>query len=641
MKNTIACILIIIGIFPHIYSQNCEAKYGKLTQEEFDTKMLTWDPTAEAVVLFDFGISKFVETLDDIEIRFERTTRIKIYSDAGLGFANVEIPFYHDKNGVEIVDNLQANVYNRENGYTIKTTIDKVDFFDEKINDRITVRKFAIPNVKEGSVIEYKYILTSPFKFNLQDWYFQWKIPVLYSEYLVKMVPFYEYHFVVQGVSKLDVYESFVDGGLARQIGSAKFNDMVHRYVLKNIPAFRDEEFISSIDDYLIKIDFQLSQINTMSGAKIRIITSWPELIKSLLKDEQFGKYIDKSEKMAGKLLNVPELLQKDQQERFNLVVDYVKTNYKWDGNNNKFAYRKVNELVEKKLGNSAEINLFLIGLLRAVKIDVLPVISSTRQHGKIKYDFPFLDLFNYVLGVAYVDGKNILVDATDLNCPSNKIPYRCVNDKGLIVKKDEVNWAGLQSNLASLIQTEIEIKVSDSIMKSEIKTFSTEYDAMLNREKYGDDKDKIMSYLNKKSYDVDEESLSIENAAKINSPYLIKFKSTNATNVIGNKIYITPFLSEAISENPLKQPKSAYPVDMAFPKKRVCISTIQIPEGYKLDYKGENLSFQNNTDKTVVVNLIYDFKNSIYPPEDYLKIKYYYDEIVGKAKEKIVFSKI
>jgi hypothetical protein len=651
MKKQLVLLVMTIGCIINIYAQNYSEKFGKISQEEADLKMLTWDPSAEAVVLFDYATSCFVEIGDNMGINFERTTRLKIFNEAGLDYANVEVPYYQDKNDLEKVSEIKVNIYNFENGLVKKNTIEKIEFFDEKINENWTLRKFAIPNVKAGSIIEYKYSIQSPYIFNLQDWNFQWKIPVLYSEYLDKLVPFYKYQYIVQGVNKLDVYENYTDGGLPRHFGSQEYNDKAYRFALKNIPAFRDLECITSLNDYLIKIDFQLCQIIRLDGSKIDIITTWPALIKELQSHQYFGKFIKKSESSAAMLFNLKEVQSLGQKERFNFVVNYVKNNFKWNGRNSKIAINSVDNLIKKKEGNSAEINLLLIGLLQAVDIDVLPVISSTREHGRVKNDFPFLDLFNYTFALVNVDGQNFLIDATEISCPNERIPFRCINDKGLVIKKDEVKWIGLQSTIPSVIETTLKMNLSDSVMKSEIENSATEYDAMEKRAKFGNDFEKIQKEIEKKGYNVMEQSLAVKNLSEIDLPYIITFKTTNKPNIIGNKMYIYPFLNDAISENPLKQTKSSYPLDMAYPQKRILNSTINIPEGYKIDSKPENFSFQNKLydidykievkGDTINIQFIYSFKNSVYPPEDYAKIKYYFDEIVEKANQKIVFVKI
>jgi hypothetical protein len=517
-------------------------------------------------------------------------------------------------------------------------------------------KKFAIPNVKVGSVIEFKYRISSQHKFNFRDWEFQWKIPVVYSEYVTKMIPFYEFTFILQGATKFDIYESYEDKGLPRHFGSPgaygdnSYHDMVYKFGMKNVPAFGDEEFISSINDYIIKLDFQLSKFHRLDGTHKEIITTWEDLIKELLKHQNFGKYIFKSEKAASKLFDVDGLSQKSEIDKFNTVLDYVKGNYNWNNHNDKFATKKPNQLVDDKFGNCADINLFTIGLLNSVGIESYPVILSTREHGKIKIDYPFSHFFNYVIVLANVDGKMILADATEILSMNNRIPPRSINDKGLIIKKDKVDWIYLNSMFTSDITTFMQMDIKDNVITVDLVKMGTEYDALFFRNSYTDKIENVKQKISKNNYSINDSSIQIQNYSDKTKPYKLKYSFTTKPEIINDKIYISPFLQESITDNPLKQKERKYPIDMIYPKKRVYNSTISIPEGYEIDFMPENFQIKNDlfelnytiekfSDK-LLVTFAYYFKKPIYQSEDYSKVKYYFNEIVKKGNEKVVLMK-
>ena len=64
-----------------------------------------------------------------------------------------------------------------------ETKLDPKNVFLENQSKYYDAKKFAIPNVKEGSVIEVFYTLESPFIFQFRSWEFQSDIPKLQSEY--------------------------------------------------------------------------------------------------------------------------------------------------------------------------------------------------------------------------------------------------------------------------------------------------------------------------------------------------------------------------------------------------------------------------------------------------------------------------
>lgn len=648
MKIYLSLFVICIA-FISTQAQTYYKEFDKIAKDEVELVEYEKDKDAEAVVLFDKGSSEFQDSGNGYEMLFERETRIKILSEAGLEWAEVEIPFYQQGGSLEDIEKIEAHTYNFENGVLTKTKLKRGDWHDEKINENWSVRKFAFPNVKVGSIIEFKFRLTSPFFFQLRDWKFQWKIPVVYSEYQVKMIPFYQYTWLLQGASKFDQQESYEDS-FDRHFSGIKYRDMVHKYIMTDVEAFKSEEYISTIEDYILKIDFQLSRINHPNGVKIDKQTTWPKMIENLLKHKDFGKYIKKSEKAAAKLLNVEALSLKSEEERFNEVIRFVKASYNWNNRYGKYASKTISDLINDKYGTAADLNLFAIGLLRAVGIEAYPVIISTRSNGKIKIDYPFSHFFNYVIISAKVNGKIVPSDATEVLLPNNLIPPQCINDRGLVVKDNEVKWVNLKINKPSSIKTYLRINATDSLVNADLKVVSTKYYALYNRKKYGENIDDIEEFVEDKGYELQDSSIVIKNQMDFDKAYQLIYSICEEPDTANNKLYINPFLNEAISENKLKQQTRSYPVDMHYPKNRTYVSSIQIPDGYEVDYIPENQKIVNelfemnynviNDGANVLITFTHTFKESVYSAEVYSKIKFYMNELVKKGKEKVVFVK-
>jgi hypothetical protein len=141
-----------------------------------------------------------------------------------------------------------------------------------------------------------------------------------------------------------------------------------------------------------------------------------------------------------------------------------------------------------------------------------------------------------------------------------------------------------------------------------------------------------------------------VKNQTDIKLPYILRFSINDKPEKVNNKIYISPFLHEIISDSPLKQPTRSYPIDMIYPIQVCAFSEINIPDGYKVDFLPANDKINNDqfefdyitaeNDKKISVSMIYFFKEPVYDASEYTKIKYYFNEIVNKGSEKIVFVK-
>jgi hypothetical protein len=649
MKNFLFFLILFLAGFMQLQAQNYFEQLGKITPEQIAMKSCSFDPTAGAVVLFDVGKSSFVRTENGYDVLFHRVTRIKILNESGISYAKVEIPFYQEGNIQEEVEITQAKTFTIVDGNLTKiTTLDPKTCYEEKTSENWKVKKFAMPDVQPGSIIEYDYTILSQYHFNLRDWEFQWDIPVLYSAYEVWMIPFYEYAWIVQGRNSFDEYAAYKDeSSFEKDFYGAKFHEMVYKFGLKNIPAFVDEEYSTSREDDIIKLDFQLSAVTHTDGVKINIMTTWPQLVNDYLKNDDFGRYIKKSRNSASKILDPDSLNGKTQLQKFNFIVDYAKDNFKWNHENSQFANKSPSDLQKDKTGNSASINLWVVGALQEAGIEAYPVVVSSRQHGKIQSDYPFSSAFNSVVVCATVDDKLVLADATDPFCPTSKISIQYMNDKGLLIDKANMKWINLQSPAVSGLTTNIKIDSIGKELKAQIVVTAQDYEALTYRNKYADNQERMLSNLSKKMYQVEDSSLKFRYPLDRAHLYTYMYSLKKKSEIINNKIYIQPFLNEIFDENPLKQKIRSYPVDMTYSLHRLYHSEIVIPEGYKIEFLPESGS-QNNelfgleysssqNGKSIIVSFSYTFKKSVYSPKEYSSIKFFFDRVVKKGSEKIV----
>lgn len=646
-------LMCFISLVQLAVAQNYVHEFGKYSNEDFQLQHYDKDPTAEAVVIYDIGSSEFGKTDNGFEIYFQRRMKIKILTKAGLKWAQISIPYYESDNKVEEISELKGNTYNFENGVVRCSALNPKNAFNEKYNDHWYDKKFAMPDVKEGSVIEISYKIRSPYIFNFRGWNFQGKIPVIYSEYTTKMIPFYEYQYILQGANKFADFKSYVDNGVSKQFASISYQDVVYLYVMKDIPAFRDESFITSPNDYIIKLDFQLSAIHRPTGSTETIMSTWPKLSSEMIDDENFGKYLKSCRKKGKEITDTMKLASKTKIEKTQIIERFVKSRFTWNENSDKYATKSVKDFLTTKTGNCTDINLFLTGMLNAAGIDAYPVMLSTRGHGKIKSDYPFLHFFNYVVVLANIDSVSVLLDATDPFSNFTEIPPRCINDKGLVIEKNKEEWVSLKSNPVSSITYDIDMHINnnkDSVAQR-CKLITTRYEALDYRNRYTKSYKRLKENLLGNNT-LTSDTLKAVDLYNIRNPFEIDFNYKTALEKVEDKIVITPFSDFIITENPLKQSYRNYPVDFTYKKVYKYQTTIEIPKGYKLLSKPESLIVNNkmiriiyitDTQDSDSVKIIgtYEFMKDEYAPIEYLELKNYFSKVVDKFNEKVVLVKL
>ena len=661
MKNKFLIISLLLSQL--IMAQEYNYDFGKMSKEEMELTCYDKDPSANAIILYDIGKAEFINAKGGgYDIKFVRRKRIKIFDRSATDYGEISIPYYVDDNGkAEKLTIINAYSYNLEDGRIMRKQLDQSTIYDEQKNEYWRAKKFAIPDVKEGTIIEYTYTLVSPFHFNLPDWYFQHIIPTLYSEYQVNMIPFYEYAFIAQGISKFDYQHSKISdktrvwGHVSESYGEnhgsgVKFKDYQHTYVMKDVQAFNDESYITSINDYVMKMDCQLAKIKYPNFPEHKIITTWTELNEALLKNDHFGRYIKGCKKYAKSIVDSENLENLSEKEKIDAIINYVKSNFSWNGFNSIYASKSPKEFVNQKTGSSANINLFMIALLNQVGIEAYPIILSTRDHGKIKADYPFGHYFNYV--VAYIVSDHSQIgDATSSLLPNNMIPVVCINDKGLIVKKDEANWIELTNNNPSISvnQITLNIDVDEEIANASVTMQATGYKAYEFKKTYGNDVHVLETKFGKDIFDEVSQvkTVNFDNPFK---PYIVSFVGEKEIEIIGDNIVVSPFLDIIPKESKLKKKERTYPVDFVYPMSEDFNIFMEIPEGYEVSSLPENYIMSNglasisvkymNINGKVTIAGSYSIKKPVYEASEYSKIKYYLLMISKKFNTQIVFQK-
>ena len=657
MKLTNLISIMILFLSTPLLGQRMETKMKQVKKEDLINHEYPKDPLAEAYVIFDTGNTRFVEKYDGLVIHHIRTSKVKILNNEGVKHAEISIPLYKQKSksgNKEILISAEAYSYNLEDGELTLTTFDDNEIFEEVVNDNWRNMKFVIPNVKKGTIIEYRYIVETPFFFNLPDWEFQQNIPVEYSEYSVSVVPFYEYQFILKGADKFAYKNTKKEPGLKRSVYGVEFNDLTTVVAMRDLPAFRDESFISAVDDYLVKLDFQLSKVHRPDGSKTEIMTNWKDLRKDYLSNAEFGGFIKKSRKIAQKILE-SELVFKEEKpvKKIQKIIEFAKTEFKWNEFYGKFSTQSPKSLMTKKSGNVADINLFTIALLRAAGIDAYPVIISSRGHGKVEMSYPFASFFNYVVIQIKLDAGIILTDATDLMTAFNRLPPRCINDNGLVINDAEKEeWLYTTSEVPSKTITMIKMNPDPEKAQLPVQVIrqKTELDAYWSRKRTGENTEKLKEQLLEEHFNAVED-LRIKNYKKLRSPFVVAFQGEVDQEFLNDQMVFTPFLHYPPSENYFTEPNRNYPIDFLAPNFENFNTEITIPQGYEVAYLPEPLSIEDklvsfNTDYQTHQNIIsvkgnLNFKFGNYPPQYYKMLKAHIEKAVASFNDKIILQKV
>ncbi|RCH55833.1 hypothetical protein DJ568_03500 [Mucilaginibacter hurinus] len=234
--------------------------FGILVKQEVERQQS--DTSVHALMLEEYGKAFFVSNTPNPPVQFEYHAKIKLFDKAGLKKGFIEIPLYNrDRASFEKIREVKAKTfYSAADGSIKSVSMDENDVQTIRLNDHHSVVKFTLPDLQPGCVIEYKYILESPYIVNFKTWEFQSDIPKLSSTYNVIIPQFFGYEVTMKGDLKLTGTKTQVDKKCYFFNGLA--TDCINTvYAMKDIPAFVKKTGMTSARDFRSAIFFQLTDM--------------------------------------------------------------------------------------------------------------------------------------------------------------------------------------------------------------------------------------------------------------------------------------------------------------------------------------------------------------------------------------------
>lgn len=651
-----------------------EFKFGKISINEIVNAKFEQDSGAHAFFLFDTGTSIIdYDNTSAFKIVFTRHLAIKILTNSGYKHASFEIPLYKTSNNPmeEKITKIKALTYNADGGKLSQTSLDKKDIFTVNENENLSKVKFTMPNVKEGSVVEIEYTLTSDFLWNLPTWLFQHEIPVRWSILDIRIPEYFNYSKEMKGYVSLfhsenktlngvinffNVDKIHGNQGTTNQMSISKVNYNIYQSILgaKDIPAFYTEPYTDAPANYLSSISFEL-ETTSFPNQKIKnYTTTWEQIGSTLNNDDKFGKQLPATNISKEKTAEL-QLDSLSETDKLKTIFNYVKTITKWDGKNSKYC-DNVRQVLKNGVGNSGDINILLINLIDAAGFEVYPVLLKTRSAGKLPITHPSLSSLNYVIAAVKSEGKTYLLDATEDELPFNLIPDRCLNGKAILLKpNDQIEWIELNDNGFAKNTTFANFKIdSEGQIDAKLNVKSDGHYAVQKREKLYLEKDQIVKNFEEKHSGFKVNIFDIKNLDKPDEilEELIEGTISDKVTTAGNMVYFNPCIFEKTDENPFKIDDRKYPVDFGYPIDSKTIFTYEIPSGWIIESLPTALSIKlpNNAGKyiyniqqvggKIILSQSFAITNPFFLPAGYATLKEFFKQMVDKQQEQIVFKK-
>jgi hypothetical protein len=226
--------------------------------------------------------TRFTTRDDRVVAILEYHYRIKVLSDDPNLMAEaalVGIPYYF-ADDVEEVTHIEGATYQPDGSVT---ELDEGEIRTADLNSRYKIKEFIMPDIQQGSIFEYRYVVHRSYIEELPDFYLSNRVPTRLAYATIRNENYLRYDAVGSSL-EFDVFyrEVKTDTSSIPLVFSFRRPEPVseEHWFARDIPAVDNEAYISSINDLRGRLKFQLSEFGL---PRQPLINSW-EIVAAQLR---------------------------------------------------------------------------------------------------------------------------------------------------------------------------------------------------------------------------------------------------------------------------------------------------------------------------------------------------------------------
>lgn len=666
MKRIIILFFLVVIYYSSYAGQIENYKFSKITTEELSKKSYDIDLSASAIILADVGITEMEGTNQGwFQITQKRKCRIKILTKDGYDAANISV-LLHDRNGYrDRIVGIRGVTYNLVNNVIVETKLSDENIFTEKLNKYNTLKKLSFPQVKEGSIIEFSYTLSTDNIFLLLPWQFQHKYPCLYSENKTSIPEFFSYTPSLIGIRNFDkvneatssktytilVSENDAYGASNRVELSSAVND--RQLIMLNVPAYREEKFISAEYNYISRIVFQLNSYKFPNSPLKNTIKTWSALSEILMEDEEFGKEVYNNNTWLSPYLTSIIQNTNSDEEKAKVIYTYLQKNYLTTDANSMYLSKNLRTIFNEKKGGFADLNLLLVAMLRNINLDAAPVIVKPKENGYPNPRYPFLQGYDYVLCHLKIDSTTYLLDVSDKNLPFGQLKLNMYNGMAHAIAKQDFYIELTPEKIKEQSRTVYELSYVNNELQGKFTYTPGMYESYSLRNSTA--KEITQELLSKnntiKEYTIDTNTIEISGLTNLEEDIIISYKFKIPFN--NEQLFLNSLLTKSLKENPFLTNNRVLPFELPYKIDENVILSMQLPSNLAIDEIPKSVKSSFNIDEgsydfivrsnasMIQIKSKLQIHKTNFNNTESKSLMEFFDLIIAKNSEKVVLKKL
>jgi len=626
-------------------------EWQPISQEELKMTSLPEAPGAAAVMLY-----KQVDR-NDAGIQRGRGAgeynyvRIKVFTEEGRKYANVEIPFLKQRSSISTI---RARTV-RPDG-TITNFDGKVyeELVEKTKGEKYLAKKFTLPDVQPGSIIEYHYNI------DFEDYY------IFRSYWLIS-----EELFTKKAVFTLKPYAYYPwnvqwswPAGLPTGTDQPKQGpDGIVRMTSTNVPAFVEEDHMPPLNELKFRVVF----IYRDEPFEPNVDKYWKQWGKKA--NGKAEGFVDKRKAMEEavkgivapgdaaevKLRKIYDRVQQIKNLTYlpRMSAEQIKQeSLKEPGN--------IEELWKGQYGYGWQLTWLFMGLARAAGFEANPCFVAQRNETFFRKErVDGRELSDNVVLVK-VDGKDRYFDPGAAFTPFGLLPWVETGTVGLKLDKDGGSWiqTPVPESAESLIERKADFKLTpEGDLEGTVNVVYTGIEGQLRRlaERNQDDTER-KKYLEEEVKDAIPAGSEVELTkgpewSSSESPLVAEFKVKipGWASPAGKRLMLPASFFSAGEKHLFEHANRVWPIYFRFPFKATDDVSIHLPEGWKAesvpapvdrDLKGAEYSMKaEKSDTTVHVARVLREDLIIVEKENYSVLRGFFQFVKAQDEQQVVLQ--
>ena len=661
MRITILILAAILISFPIICS-------GQLEPDKIEkylrTSKYAIDSEASAIVLFERTDVEVSNDRNDIYGRYSAVTyvhkAIRILKKEAIDAANIKVFFPRD-NYYNNVRNITGTTYNLEGNVVKKTPLPEDDQYKTKLAKNIYELSFTMPEVKEGSIIEYAYQVTSPLSYVVADWQIQEEFPKLMSEFVISMpqlLGFTDIRRVRDSLTVFKTQQEAVDAPsafnmykIATFYGKALDN---YFWVRKNIPATKKEPYVLNLNNQ--KESMQLLLKDNKFFGRTQYTSSWKKYNDLLWRTDSslglrkhYSFMTDTIKAIANGDTNKLAIAR--------AIFSYLRKSYKNDG---EVSYDTKNAdyiraIFFSRNAAPGQLNLLLISMLNNAGLEAYMLKTSTTSGPSAIAEYPMPNLLYYTACALVIDDHYILLDAGNKNNSFGMLPLYCYNGYARVISKEGDEMTLHPDMLEDVNTSIVDVKkMNDSVQVIKIIQKMGIVSSYNLRRAIAKDKEEKKKYFEKFIAKIGDEAELIDTVLQnLDMPednLIVKVTlHVKQEQLVGNYFFNTSYI-KAIENNPFVAVSREYPVEFQSRAKNSIHINVALPDGFMIDsippavhvqLSDSSMEFEKIVAyypemNTLSTNVVYKNKQTVYANDAYESLRKFYEQMI-KEENKVV----